>query len=66
MKFLLDFFTKKSRVQGRALPLAAEARESRGQRPLAPAAEAKLFLCGGSDRGRELLFQICNQRLDFV
>ncbi len=26
MKFLLDFFTKKSRVQGRALPLTAEVR----------------------------------------
>ena len=40
MKFLLDFFTKKSRVQGRTLPLPAEGQGSRGQRPLAPAAEA--------------------------
>ncbi len=26
MKFLLDFFSKKSRVQGRALPLPAQGR----------------------------------------
>ncbi|NBI81702.1 hypothetical protein D3Z48_06315 [Clostridiaceae bacterium] len=43
MKFLLDFFTKKSRVQGRALPLAGEARVSKGQSPLAPPAEGNAF-----------------------
>ncbi len=32
MKFLLDFFTKKSRVQGRALPLTAEVRVQGGPR----------------------------------
>ena len=35
MKFLLDFFTKKSRVQGRALPLAAQARVQGRALPLA-------------------------------
>ena len=34
MKFLLDFFPKKSRVQGRALPQPAQGQGSRGQRPL--------------------------------
>ncbi|RKJ78668.1 hypothetical protein D7X33_09655 [Butyricicoccus sp. 1XD8-22] len=57
MKLLVNFFSKKLRVQpvghypysravrgsiecGRALPLPGEGRVSKGQRPLAPAAEA--------------------------
>ena len=34
IKFLLDFFTKKSRVQGRALPLPAQGRVQGGVLPL--------------------------------
>ncbi len=38
-KLLLNFFSKKLRVQGRALPLPEEGRDSKGQSPLAPPAE---------------------------